>query len=72
MTQAIAATDNGIVLTSREFWKNYNIWNTVNNIADSLSEIKQSTTNKSWRNLEFVLDDQDVEEPPPPEDNKRG
>jgi hypothetical protein len=45
MTQATAATDNGIVPTIREFW------NAVNNIADSWAEIKQSTINKSWRNL---------------------
>jgi hypothetical protein len=66
MTQAIAATDNGIVPTLRQFWKSYNIWNAINNIADSWAEIKQSTINKSWRNLwpDFVLDDQDVEETP--------
>jgi hypothetical protein len=35
MTQEIAATDNGIVLTLRELWKSYNIWNVINNTADS-------------------------------------
>jgi hypothetical protein len=41
MTQATAATDNGIVPILREFWKSYNIWNAINNIADSWAEIKQ-------------------------------
>jgi hypothetical protein len=54
------------VPTLREFWKSYNVWNAVNNIADSWAEIKQLTINKSWRNLcpDFVSDDQDVEETP--------
>jgi hypothetical protein len=66
ITQVISATDNGIVPTIREFWKSYSIWNAVNNIADSWAEIKQSTINKSWRNLwpDFLLDDQDIEENP--------
>jgi hypothetical protein len=66
MTHAIAATDNGIVPTLREFWKSYNIWNARYNIADSWAEIKQSTIIKSWRNLcpDFVLDDQNTEETP--------
>jgi hypothetical protein len=64
MTQAIAATDSGIVPTLREFWKSYNIWNTVNNIADSWVENKQSTINKPLRKLcpDFVSNDQDIEE----------
>jgi L-rhamnose mutarotase len=37
-----------------------------NNIADFWAEIKQSTINKSWRNVcpEFVSNDQDIEETP--------
>jgi hypothetical protein len=66
MTQAIAATENGIVPTFRESWKSYNIWNGVNNNAESWAEIKQSPINTSWRNLcpDFVSDDQSIEETP--------
>jgi hypothetical protein len=51
MTHAIAATDSAIVPTLREFWRNYNIWNAINNIAHSWAEVRQSTINKAWRNL---------------------
>jgi hypothetical protein len=66
MTQAIAVADSGIVPTLRQFWKNYNIWNAINNNADSWAVIKQSMINKCWRNIcpEFVSDDQDNEETP--------
>nr|XP_012146667.1 PREDICTED: tigger transposable element-derived protein 1-like [Megachile rotundata] len=51
MTKAIKTTDRQHGPTLTEIWKNYNIWNAINNIGDSWAEIKESTMKGSWKQL---------------------
>lgn len=66
MTKAIKATDRQDGPTLRDFWKNYNIWNAINNIGDSWAEIKESTMKGSWKQLcpEMMSDFINFEETP--------
>ncbi|KAM4688516.1 tigger transposable element-derived protein 1-like [Discoglossus pictus] len=49
-TQAVRATEDDM-MTLREFWKNYNIYDAIKNIADSWEEVKQSTMKVMWNKL---------------------
>ncbi|CAK9821640.1 Tigger transposable element-derived protein 1, partial [Anthophora retusa] len=66
MTKAIKATDRQDGATLTDFWKNYNIWNAINNIGDSWAEIKESTMKGSWKQLcpEMMSDFINFEETP--------
>lgn len=51
MKQAIKATDMGGGPTLKDFLKNYNIWNAIENIGNAWAEIKESTMKGSWKKL---------------------
>ncbi|XP_018099221.1 tigger transposable element-derived protein 1-like [Xenopus laevis] len=49
-SQAVRATQND-VMTLREFWKNYNIYDAVKNIVESWDEVKESNMRGVWNKL---------------------
>ncbi|XP_042226470.1 tigger transposable element-derived protein 1-like [Homarus americanus] len=49
--QLIAAIDGEEQLSLRDFWKQFNITNAKNNIADSWDEVKNTTMNDVWKNI---------------------
>ena len=62
---AIKATDREGGLTLRDFWKNYNIWNAINNIRDSWAKIKESTMKTITNEIVYLnldVNNEDVDE----------
>lgn len=51
MTKVIKATVRQDGPSLKGFWKNYNIWGTINNIEEWWAEIKESTMKPSWKQL---------------------
>ena len=63
-SKAIKATDGPDAKTLKEWWRSYNIYEAVKNIADAWDEVKESNMNGVWRKLcpQFVNDFQGFEE----------
>lgn len=49
-SQAIRATQNN-EMTLREFWKNYNIYDAIKNIAEAWDEVKDTNMRGVWKKL---------------------
>ncbi|KAF7235282.1 Tigger transposable element-derived protein 1 [Varanus komodoensis] len=49
-SQAVRAVENS-VMSLREFWKNYSIYDAIKNIADSWDEVKQSAMKGVWNKV---------------------
>ncbi|XP_043837136.1 CENPB DNA-binding domain-containing protein 1 [Dromiciops gliroides] len=47
----IGGTDRDDTVTIREFWKNYNIMNAVDNIAEAWDELEPSLMNSVWKKM---------------------
>uniref|UniRef100_A0A3B4DXP7 DDE-1 domain-containing protein n=1 Tax=Pygocentrus nattereri TaxID=42514 RepID=A0A3B4DXP7_PYGNA len=50
IAMALGATEKNKDLTLKDFWKSYNIRDSVKNIADSWDEVKQTNMNGVWKN----------------------
>ncbi|XP_072263547.1 tigger transposable element-derived protein 1-like [Pyxicephalus adspersus] len=49
-SEAVYATQND-EMTLREFWKSYNIYDAIKNIADAWAEVKETTLRGAWKNV---------------------
>lgn len=49
--QALKATEGENAVTLKEFWKKFNIYQAVQNIGASWSEVKESNMNGAWKKL---------------------